>query len=487
MERFLTQLERALWSWPLLVWILGTGLYMMLRLRFLPLRRLGPAMKLVFRSGEKGAKVSAFGALCTALSATIGTGNLVGVASALAIGGPGALLWMEISAVTGMALKYAEGYLAVKYRKQDSSGHPFGGPFAYISLGLGPGWRWLGCCFAVFGAAAGICGVGTFVQMGSITSGLRYYLEESFSGICRVRLFGQEYPVLVAAVGLILTGLAVPLLFGGIHRISRLSAALVPVMGGLYLLCCLWILAGRIRVLPQVFRDVITGAFTPAGAAGGLFGAIQAGVSRGVFSNEAGIGTAPIAAASAEGVCPAEQGLISMTATVFDTILICTMTGLVILSTGAGRNGAGIWSAMEAFSVGLPVPETVSRGIVVLCLCLFAFTTVVGWSFYGVQCLNWLTGGSKALRNAYLSIYSLTILAAPYFPVQALWSAANLCNGLMAIPNLLAILLLSPQIVIDSRAFFGYSKGRGGSFHAVSLSGRPGDRLYQALRRTVHR
>lgn len=458
MERFLYCLERAVWSWPLLVLILGTGLYLTLRLRFLPLRRLGTAMRLLFRPGGQTG-VTPLGSLCTSLSATIGTGNLVGVASALALGGPGALLWMEISAVTGMAVKYAEGFLAVRFRRYRPDGRPFGGPATYIMLGLGKSWKPLAVSFAALGAGAGLLGVGTFVQVGSITACFRGYLERCFPNAAHVQVFGVGFPAAMLLLGLGLTLGTALLVFRDVRALSRVSSLLVPLMGGLYLFCCLWILGGRLSVLPSVVSRVVRGAFRPEAAFGGLFGAIQAGVSRGVFSNEAGLGTAPIAAASAEGTSPGEQGLISMTASVFDTLVVCTVTGLVILSVDGSLRQGGLRAVMEAFSVGLPLPGVLSRGLVVVCLTLFAFTTVVGWCYYGVRCLAFLTGENRFAELIYRIVYVVTVFAAPYFPVQSLWMAANVCNGLMAVPNLLAILLLSPVVVPESLELMKNDRG----------------------------
>lgn len=443
MENFLYRLEQAVWSFPMLVLILGTGLYLTLRLRFMTLRRLPEAMGLLFRSGRSGG-VSALGALCTSLSATVGTGNIVGVATALALGGPGALLWMEVSAAIGMAVKYAEGYFAVMYRSRAADGSLHGGPFAYITLGLGPGFRPLAAAFALFGAMAGLCGVGTFVQVGSVCACLTGYLEGLGRSLHSVPVLGRSVPVSAVILGLVFTVSAGLLIFGGIRRISRVSTVLMPAMGGLYVLCCLWILVSRCTELPGTVLQILCGAVRPSAAAGGLLGAMTAGVSRGVFSNEAGLGTAPIAAAAAENVTPREQGLISMTASVFDTFLICTLTGLSLLLTGTG--GLGVTAAMDTFARGLPLPGALSRGLVLLCLALFSFTTVVGWSFYGAECLRYLFGDRPKLRTVYLSLYLLTVSAAPCFPVQSLWEAANICNGLMAVPNLIGILLLSPRL-----------------------------------------
>ena len=458
MEQFLQRLERAIWGWPLLLLLLGAGLYLLIRLRFLPLRMLPAALRLTLRpSREEPSGVTAFGALCTSLSATIGTGNMVGVATALSLGGPGALFWMEISALTGLALKYAEGLLAVAFRRRNADGGWSGGPFAYIALGLGGRYRALAKAFSVFGAMAGLCGVGTFVQMGSVSACLTALLSESGHRLWLVRLpWGAVTPVAGIAAGLVFSVLALRFLFGGIETISRFSARIVPLMCGLYLLCCVWILVRFADRLPAVIGSVLVAAWNPRAFGGGFLGCVTAGVSRGVFSNEAGLGTAPIAAASAEGVSLAEQGLISMTATVFDTFLICTLTGLVVLVTDSA--GAGVGAAMLAFARGLPLPEPAAKGLVLLLLSSFAFTTVVGWSFYGTACLDDLTGDSVRCRKLYLALYGLSIALAPLCSVRGIWSAANVCNALMALPNVTAILLLSNRIAEMSRNILDFQK-----------------------------
>ena len=458
MELLLQRFERAIWGWPLLLLLLGAGLYLLLRLRFLPIRKLPAAMRLVFcRKNSTNARVTAFGALCTALSATIGTGNMVGVATALSLGGPGALFWMELSAITGLSLKYAEGLLAISYRRRRADGAWVGGPFAYIPLGLGASYRALGKAFSVFGMLAGLCGVGTFVQVGSISSCLSMLLSEQMQTLPTVSLpWGGTVPLVSFAVGLLLCALAFCFLFGGIERISRFSERIVPLMCALYLLCCTWILIRFADRLPDVLRSVFTSAWRPGDFGAGLLGAVVAGVSRGIFSNEAGLGTAPIAAASAEGVSPVEQGLISMSATVFDTLLICTLTGLVILVTGSG--GAGVGATMLAFARGLPVPAFAAKLFVLLLLSLFAFTTVIGWSVYGTACLDDLSGGSPGMRRIYLLLYGLTVAFAPLCSVQGIWTTATICNGLMAIPNVIAIVLLSDRIVEISGSVLDFPK-----------------------------
>lgn len=449
MEALLNRLEQLVWGWPLLLLLLGAGSWMTLRLRLLPFRRLPKALRLVFRRRDKSSGVTAFGALCTALSATIGTGNIVGVATALSLGGPGALFWMELSALTGLSLKYAEGVLSVRFRYRTRQGAPYGGPFAYITLGLGRRFRPLADWFALCGAFAGLCGVGTFVQVGSVSSCLSLLLSGAFGSITVLRLpWGDTVPLAGVLTGLLLSMLSFSIIFGGMQRISRLSAKLVPMMGALYVGCCLWILIRNRAALPQTLLRVLQTAFRPASAGAGLLGVVTAGVSRGVFSNEAGLGTAPLASAAAVGVTPREQGLISMTGTVFDTLLVCTLTGLVILVTGA--DGVGIGAAMTAFSRGLPFPALASRALVFLILTMFSYTTVLGWSCYGTACLDHLTGGSVRIRKAYLTIYTCTIAAAPFCSGRGIWSAASVCNALMALPNLIALILLSRRVAESS-------------------------------------
>ena len=446
MEAFLSRVEGLLWGWPMLALLVGAGAYLMAELRFYPLRRLPWAMGLVLRGArDHSSGVSSFGALCTALSATIGTGNIVGVAGALTLGGPGALFWMELSALTGLALKYGEGLLAVRYRFQDGAGRPWGGPFAYILLGLGPRWKPLARCFALCCAGAGLLGVGTLVQVGSVSACFSAWLYR-IRGSLQILNFpgGIQVPLGAFLLGLGITLTASAVIFGGIQRVSRISSILVPVMGGAYLLCCLWILANRHEALFPALKSVLVGALQPKAVGGGLLGTVMAGVSRGVFSNEAGLGTAPIAAASAEETDPVKQGLISMTATVFDTFLICTITGLTLLVTGT--HSLGVSGAMEAFARGLPLPEAFSMGLVLLFLLLFSFTTVVGWSCYGTACLDFLIGGSTAARRIYLLIYVATAALAPFCSARGIWSAAGICNALMALPNLLALLLLHGEI-----------------------------------------
>lgn len=488
MEQALERLEQAVWSWPLLLLILGTGLWLHLRLKGFPLRKLPRAVRCALTGGAGKTGVSPFASLCTSLSATLGTGNMVGVASALALGGPGALFWMNLGAIVGMSVKYAEGVLAVKYRVRAGDGYT-GGPFQYLSRGLGKGGRLLAAVFAFFGAFAGLFGVGTFVQVNSITQGAELWAA-TMGQVPELTVFGRRITGISLGLGVLLAVLTALVIFGGIRRISRVSSLLVPAMAGVYLLCCGTVLVLLRERLPEAISQVFREAFTGRAATGGLLGAIQAGISRGVFSNEAGLGTAPIAAAAAETDSPVDQGLVCMLGNVLDTNLVCTVTGLVILCTGVWTRGMpGVMTAAAAFSVGLPVPKPVSVGLLILCLSLFAFTTVLGWNYYAVSCLSYLTQGSSRAKRIYQILYVGSVLIAPLCTASGVWTAANLCNGLMAVPNLIGLLLLTPQICKETRSFLDKGdkiKIKRGTYEA-DLFRRPAGRLRQAAQGPVHR
>ena len=446
---FLKAAEQAVWSWPLLLLIFGCGLYLNIRLRFFPLRRLPYALRLISEKPQKGG-ISPFASLCTALSATVGTGNIVGVAGAVVLGGAGALLWMNVSAIVCMSVKYAECLLAVRFREKTPEGYR-GGPFLYLRQLPGRCGHTLAAVFAVFGAAAGLLGVGTFVQVNSVTAGTEYYLFRCLPDVFpTVSLFGRQYSLLIPLLCGLFTVLAALILRGGTKRIANASSLLVPVMAGLYLLLCLWIIFACRAALPGVLCRIFTEAFCPRAVCGGFLGVLQAGVSRGIFSNEAGLGTAPIAAATAD-TGPLHQGLVGMTANIFDTVLVCSLTGLAVLCTGTDSLGlTGTAVTMQAFARGLPLDPVISQGAVLLCLTLFAFTTVVGWSLYGTSCLDYLTHGSKTAKQIYLLLYLTAVFFAPYLHTETVWTAANLCNGLMAAPNLLGLLLLGGTVVRET-------------------------------------
>lgn len=459
MEKFgqiIADIDEFVWGIPLIVLILGVGIYLTVRLVFLPLIRLPRAFRYMFakESGGKG-EVSSFGALCTALSATIGTGNIVGVATAIVAGGPGAMFWMWLAAFFGMATKFAEGVLAVKYRKVYADGHALGGPFYYIERGLGPKFKWLAVLFAVFGMCVGLFGIGTFTQVNSISSAVNEIIPSQ-----TVSFLGGKYTVSTMVSGAILTLIVALVLIGGVKRIAKVSEAVVPFMALLYILFGLIVLFANITAIPAAFEQIFVGAFNPravaGGAAGSMLVAMQMGIARGIFSNEAGLGSAPIAAAVASTREPVRQGLISMTGTFIDTLVVCTMTGLTIVITGSWDIGLeGVLVTMNAFSDGLPgVLGTAGPVILLICLIFFAFTTILGWNFYGERCLEYLVGRNKKAILAYRVLYILAVFIGPYMTIQAVWDIADIFNGLMAIPNLIAIILLSGEVVRLSKSFF---------------------------------
>lgn len=455
-ERIINSIDDFVWGIPLIVLILGAGIYLTIRLIFLPIRKLPRAFRYMFKKEEGEGEVSSFGALCTALSATIGTGNIVGVATAIVAGGPGALLWMWLAAFFGMATKYAEGLLAVKYRKVYADGHTLGGPFYYIENGLGRRWKFLAIIFAVLGMCVGLFGIGTFSQVNSITSAV----GNIFSNAPTFRIFGKEYSVAVAVAGGLLTVAVALVLLGGVKRIAKVSEAVVPFMVIVYVLICLIILVSNITAIPAALGQIVVGAFNPRAVAGGIAGsmlvAMQKGIARGIFSNEAGLGSAPIAAAAAKTKEPVRQGLVSMTGTFLDTIVVCTMTGLAIVITGVWNIGLdGVDVTIRSFSEGLPgVLGTAGPAILMVCLIFFAFTTILGWNFYGERCLEYIAGRKRFAIYVYRILYILAVFIGPYMTVAAVWTIADIFNGLMAIPNLIALLLLSGVVIRETKSYF---------------------------------
>lgn len=485
MEKFgqiIKQIDTFVWGVPLIVLILGAGIYLTVRLLFLPIRKLPRAFRYMFRKDGGHGEVSSFGALCTALSATIGTGNIVGVATAIVAGGPGALFWMWFAAFFGMATKFAEGVLAVKYRRIAPDGHALGGPFCYIEDGMGKRWKWLAVLFAIFGMCVGLFGIGTFTQVNSISSAVNNIIPSK-----TVSFLGGEYSIAVIVSGAIVTVCVALVLLGGIRRIAKVSEAVVPFMAIVYVLISIVVLLCNITRIPDAFRQIFVGAFNPraiaGGAAGSILVAMQQGIARGVFSNEAGLGSAPIAAAVARTNEPVRQGLISMTGTFIDTLVICTMTGLTIVITGAwniGLNGVDV--TMHAFSSGLPGwLGTVGPVLLLICLIFFAFTTILGWDFYGERCLEYIVGRRKGAIYAYRIAYICAILIGPYMTVQAVWDIADIFNGLMAIPNLIALLVLSGVIVRETKAYFArFPRYLRPEEEAATLSVAPADGTEQA-------
>lgn len=448
MDAFLELIKVAsgyVWGVPLLVLLVGTGLWLTIVLRGLQFTKLVHALWLALvkrhEDDEQPGEISHFQALMTALAATVGTGNIAGVATAIAAGGPGALFWMWITGLVGMATKYAEAVLAVKYRVVDENGTARGGPMYYIEKGLG--WKWLGVLFAVF-AAISAFGIGNMVQSNSVADAV----EASFS-------------VPTWVTGLVLMVASAAVLLGGIKSIGKVTSILVPVMIVFYVLGALVILVIEADRIPEALALIMRHALTPTAATGGFLGAavmqtIRMGVARGVFSNESGLGSAPIAAAAAQTRHPVTQALVSMTQTFIDTIVVCTMTGLVLVVTGAwnsGKNGAELTSF--AFQSGLPGQW--GKYIVAVGLILFAYSTILGWSYYGEKSVEYLLG-ARAVKP-YRILFVLFVGLGAVLKLELVWGLADIFNGLMAFPNLVALLLLTPILVRETRDYFAGGAG----------------------------
>ena len=467
MDKFnemISTIDNYVWGIPLILLIMLCGIWLTVRIGCLQVRKLGLALKYMVRNEEGGTgEVSSFAALCTALSATVGTGNIVGVATALAAGGPGALFWMEIAAFFGMATKYAEGLLAIKFRQTDPNGNVLGGPFYYIENGLGRQHRWLGKVFAVFGLIAGLLGIGTITQINGITSAAENFFDPQKAHT--VTLFGGEFTLTAVILGALITFLVALITIGGLKRIAAVTELVVPAMILAYVGCCLIIILSHFTEIPDAVSLIVKSAFDTRAVTGGIAGtaimlAMRSGVARGIFSNEAGLGSAPIAAAAAKTNEPVRQGLVTMTGTFIDTILVCTMTGLSIVMAGsfAKPDLEGVAITTDAFRYGLPFPERVSSCILMLCLSVFAFTTILGWNYYSERCLSYLTGSKRGVTAAYRVIYVLAVCIGPYLSVEAVWNLADIFNGLMALPNIVALVLLSGVVVRETEDFFRRKK-----------------------------
>lgn len=456
-------IDDLVWGLPLIILILAVGIFLTIRLRGVQFTNLARAFRYIKKneiSGNTG-EVSSFGALCTALSATIGTGNIVGVATAIVAGGPGALFWMWLAALLGTATKYAECLLAVKYRKVNEDGHIVGGPFYYIESGMGRSWKWLAKIFAFFGVGVGLLGIGTFTQVNGIASAVNNFFDPD--NTWSVTLLGRSYSWTVVITCILLTLFVALVIIGGLKRISKVAEFIVPFMAVLYVVSGLLIIVCNITAVPTAIVTIVQSAFGLRAAAGGAIGAMivamQKGIARGIFSNEAGLGSAPIAAAAAQTDECVRQGLISMTGTFIDTIIICTMTGLAIVITGSWDMGLeGVAVTTKAFQLGLPFPEQVASFILMLCLVFFAFTTILGWDYYSERCLEYLTGGNLKVVKGYRWLYILAVFIGPYMTVSAVWTIADIFNGLMAIPNLIALVALSGVVAKETKDYFARHK-----------------------------
>ena len=464
-EEIIVKIDDFVWGIPLIVLILATGIYLTIRVRGVQVRHLGKALKYMVQNEEGGeGEVSSFGALCTALSATIGTGNIVGVATAIAAGGPGALFWMLVAAFFGMATKFAEGYLAVRFRKLDEDGHALGGPFYYIERGMGPKWKWLAVLFAIFGACAGLLGIGTFTQINGITSAITNFFDPNQTSKT-FTILGVQTNMLLVGASIVLTICVGLVVIGGLKRIAKVTEVVVPFMAVLYVLFALILLVCNVTKIPAAVVEIVTGAFNPSAVTGGAVGtmliAMQKGIARGIFSNEAGLGSAPIAAAAAKTKYFTRQGLVTMTGTFIDTIIICTMTGLSIVIGGSwtlelGLEGVQITT--HAFQSGLPFNPTVSAFVLMICLVFFAFTTILGWDYYGERCVEYLCNGKQNLVKIYRYLFVLAIFIGPFMTVSSVWTIADIFNGLMALPNLVALLVLGGLIGKETKEYFAKQK-----------------------------
>ncbi len=439
----LNHIDSFVWGPPLLILLVGTGILLTYRLRLLQIFQLKKALSLIFSAENKGSgHIDSFKALCTALAATVGTGNIVGVATAIKAGGPGAIFWMWIAAFFGMATKYAEGCLAVKYREVDSNGEISGGPMYYIKNGLGEKWKPLAFLFSFCGVLVAYFGIGTFAQVNSI-----------------IDISNITFGVSPYIVGGIVTALVAAITLGGLQSIAKTAEKIVPTMAVVYFIVTVTILVLSWDKIPAAIMMVLESAFTPTAAMGGFLGAsvivaMRNGIARGVFSNESGLGSAPIVAAAAKTKWPAEQGLISMTGTFIDTIIICTLTGLTIIVSGewmGNLNGAALTNA--AFGSVFP---TIGSYLLCICLALFAFTTILGWNYYGERCIIYLAGVKAVLP--YRIVFILLIASAAFLKLEVIWVLADIVNGLMAIPNLIALIGLSGVVVAETKRYNEYLK-----------------------------
>jgi len=465
-NEILVWIDDVVWGVPLIVLIMAGGLLLTSRLGLLQIRKLPLALKWMVKNEEGGeGEVTSFGALCTALSATIGTGNIVGVATAIAAGGPGALFWMEIAAFLGMATKYAEGLLAIKYRVVDKDGHALGGPFYYIEKGMGKNWKWLAKLFAFFGVCVGLLGIGTFSQVNGISSAVVNFFDPEKTWTVTIPGIGT-YSWTVVIASFILAICVALVLIGGVKRIVKVSEIVVPFMAVIYIVLGFLVIICNITEVPAAIVTIVKGAFNPQAVTGGAVGsmivAMQKGVARGIFSNESGLGSAPIAAAAARTKEPVRQGLVSMTGTFIDTIIVCSITGISIVLTGAWqvKGLEGVQITTYAFNNGLPFPTVVSSFLLMLCLVFFAFTTILGWDYYSERCLEYLTGGKMKAVKVYRWLYILAVFIGPYMTVSAVWTIADIFNGMMAFPNMIALFALSGVVAKETKEFFAAKKDK---------------------------
>ena len=446
METLIMLLEKVqafVWGPPTLILLMGTGLYFTCKLKLLQIFKFPKALHSVFEKEKGAGDVSAFATLCTTLAADIGTGSIVGVATALRVGGPGAMFWMWLSALLGMTTKYSEALLAVKYRVKDEEGHIAGGPMYYIQNGMGKKFIWLAKIFALFGAITALLGCGTFPQVNAIT--------ESVS---------DAFGIPVIAIGAVVTILTAVVTIGGIQSISKVAEFVVPFMaiffiGGSFVILCL-----NVDAVPGAFAEIFACAFAKESMVGGAAGsaitfmtAMRTGVARGVYTNEAGLGSSPIVAAAAKTDHPAKQGLISMTSVFFTTLVTCTMTGLVIISSGLLHSSTLDGSVLVSSAYNADIPMNLGKYMIAIGIIFFSFTTILGWNYYGERCTLYLTGSTKYIK-VFKALYIAAIAMAPFLSLEPIWLLADITNALMIIPNLIALIALRKDIISETQKYF---------------------------------
>jgi len=469
-DSILNSIDDIVWGIPTIVLILATGLILTVRTRGLQFTKLTRAFKSIFKENEGHGELSGFSALCTALSATIGTGNIVGVATAIAAGGPGALFWMWIAAILGTATKYAECMLAIKYRDIKEDGHILGGPFYTIEKGMDKKWKWLAVLFAAFGVLAALLGIGTMTQINGITSAVNMAFDPANKYIA-FSLGGTQYTWAKVIGGIIVTACSALVILGGLKRISKVAEKIVPAMAIIYVFLGLSVIIMNATKVPAAFAMIFKSAFGFKAITGGAVGwtvkqitdSMQKGIARGIFSNEAGLGSAPIAAAPVQTSEPVEQGLVNMTGTVIDTLIVCTMTGLAIVLALTNpeffaKYQANGWKGVEltanALSFDLGGDGVSVQFLLMLCLVFFAFTSILGWDYYSEKCLEYLLNGRMDLVLVYRIIYIAVIAIGPYFTVNAVFTIADITNGLMAIPNCISLIALSGIVAKETNEYF---------------------------------
>lgn len=440
------------WYIPILVLIFLTGIVLSIKLKGIQFRRLGKGFKLMLSSSNTDfGEVSTFQALCISLSATLGTGNIIGVSTALTLGGAGSLFWMFMFAVIGLSTKYAEGYLAIKYRRMNKDGEVIGGPFAYIEYGMGKKFIPLAKLFAFLAAVCAVMGMGTMTQSNAMVDGFNILFKPKHY----ITIFNYDVSILAIVSGLIITVLCGIVLFGGLKRISVVCEKIVPFMAILYLCCCLLIIIFNITEVPNAFVTIFKMAFSSKSVIGGITGysvlrAITNGAQKGIFANEAGLGSTPIALATSKINSPTDEGLISMAAMVI-TMVICLITGLVVIVTNSWVQPLeGLYITDYAFKEGLMFNETFSSILLIVCLCIFAFSSIIGWCVYGEKSVSYLTNNNKVIRKIYILIYVLSVFFGAILKVDLIWNLADIFNGLMAIPNLIALIVLSSVVQKDT-------------------------------------